>query len=110
VAILIPDLITPDYGVIRLTAGGVQVADILPLIGQQVGRPVVDRTGLTEIYDVEVKFARALTLANPSNTGPTENAPAIFEALQQQAGLKLTDTRLTVEVLVVEGATHPTEN
>lgn len=111
VAILIPDLLTPDYGVLRLTAGGVRIADILPLIGRHVGRPVVDRTGLTEVYDVEVRFSRAaLSAATPTNAAPTENAPAIFEALQQQAGLKLTDTRLTVEVLVVEGATHPTEN
>jgi uncharacterized protein (TIGR03435 family) len=110
VATLMPDLLTPDYRVMRLTAGGVRIADILTLIGRQVGRPVVDRTGLTEVYDVEVKFSPSLTVATSSNTGPTENAPAIFEALQQQAGLRLNDTRLTVEVLVVEGATRPTEN
>jgi uncharacterized protein (TIGR03435 family) len=110
VAILIPDLLTPDYSALRLTAGGAKIADLLVLIGRQVGRPVVDRTGLMGVYDVEVKFAAPRTVATTTNAGPTDNAPAIFEALQEQAGLKLNDSRLTVEVLAIERAIRATEN
>ena len=110
VAVLIPDLLTPDYNTLRLTAGSVKVADILVLIGRQVGRPVVDRTGLTGVYDVEVRFAAPRTVATTADAGPTDNAPAIFQALQEQAGLKLNDTRLTVEVMAIENAIRATEN
>jgi uncharacterized protein (TIGR03435 family) len=41
-----------------------------------------------------------------------ENAPSppLFEALEQQLGLKLEATRGAVDALVVDGVTRPSEN
>jgi len=72
-----------------------------------VGRPVVDRTGLTGTYDFYVRFAAAgLGAASPDTT----NLPSIFTALQEQLGLKLEAARGPVEMLVIDSVERPTPN
>jgi uncharacterized protein (TIGR03435 family) len=82
------------------------VTNMLSLPITTLGRPVVDKTGLTGEwdFDLEVSFAPP----NP-NAGDT-SAPSLFVALQEQLGLKLEPTRTTVKVLVVDAASRPTEN
>jgi uncharacterized protein (TIGR03435 family) len=72
-----------------------------------VGRPVVDRTGLTGTYDFYVRFAAAgLGAASPDTT----NLPSIFTALQEQLGLKLEAARGPVEMFVIDSVERPTPN
>ena len=72
-----------------------------------VGRPVVDRTGLTGTYDFYVRFAAAgLDAASPNAT----NQPSIFTALQEQLGLRLEAARGPVEMLVIDSVERPTPN
>jgi len=87
-----------------------QLASILSVV---VGRPVVDKTGLAERYDMELKFTpEALTPgAEPSALPePTDGAPSLFTALQEQLGLKLETSTDTVDVLVITHLERPTEN
>jgi uncharacterized protein (TIGR03435 family) len=63
-------------------------------------RPVVDRTGLSEKYLVQLEWA-----ANDKSDGPS-----IFTAVQEQLGLKLDTEKAPVEVMVVDQATRPSEN
>jgi uncharacterized protein (TIGR03435 family) len=65
-----------------------------------IGRPVLDRTGLTGLYDFSFEFA----------TGPNSTAPSIFTALEQELGLKLESRREPVEMLVVDHVERPSEN
>jgi uncharacterized protein (TIGR03435 family) len=94
-----------------ITGGARTVAalvDALQLPGglqELVGRPVVDRTGLTGTYDFYVRFASAgLGAAFPD----TSNLPSIFTALQEQLGLKLESARGSVEMLVIDSVERPT--
>jgi uncharacterized protein (TIGR03435 family) len=82
------------------------VANMLSAQVTNLGRPVVDRTGLAGEwdFDLEVSFAPP----NPNATDTT--APSLFVALQEQLGLKLEPGRATVNVLVVDKAQAPTEN
>jgi uncharacterized protein (TIGR03435 family) len=57
------------------------------------GRFVVDKTGLTGGYDMELKWS-------PDDS----DGPSLFTALQEQLGLKLVPERGPVNVLVVDGA------
>ena len=91
----------------RILLVGIPVAQLAPLISLVVQRPVVDRTGIEGLYDVELTFTPEAPigsdLANPG-------APSLFTALQEQLGLKLDAEREIVDVLVIEKIERPTEN
>ncbi len=69
-------------------------------------RPVVDKTGLSQYFDVTLEWASDLGGAANSDT----NLPSIFTALQEQLGLKLEAAKEPTEMLVIERAEKPTEN
>ena len=78
-------------------------AGILELMG--VGKPVLDQTNLTGRYDFTLTWTPDSLRATP-----TDEAPGLFTALQEQLGLKLEPTRAPAEVLVIDAATKPTQN
>jgi uncharacterized protein (TIGR03435 family) len=75
-------------------------------------RMVVDRTGLTGRYDIDVEFAPEFRPAPPPGApdiaAPASDGPFLFTAIQEQLGLKLESARGPVEVLVVDHAERPT--
>jgi uncharacterized protein (TIGR03435 family) len=90
--------------------GDTTLAALAPLLRSMAGRPVVDKTGLTGSYRVDFQFSRAsLEPAGPDAPAPGD-APSIFTAVQEQLGLKLESTRISVEVLVIDRIDRPTEN
>jgi len=79
----------------------------------EIGRPVLDRTGLEGGYYLALQFAieRPLAASAGTDNAPPEPAgPSIFAALQQQLGLKLKPTKGPVESIVIEHIERPTEN
>ncbi len=79
-------------------------------------RPVVDQTGLTGRYDLTVTFTMDDSLFNghpPSFPKPEEGveaAPNLFDAIQQQLGLKLTAEKTQVDVLAIDHLEKPSDN
>jgi uncharacterized protein (TIGR03435 family) len=66
-------------------------------------RTVVDKTGLKGTYDFDLYFD---PVQIPDSPGPT-----IFDAVQQQLGLRLEDTKNPLEtIVVVSGNSTPVEN
>ena len=65
-------------------------------------RPVVDKTGLTETYELGFPIKEYV--------GQEKPPPSIFAELQRQLGLKLTATKDPTEILVVDHAAKPTPN
>jgi len=85
----------------------------------QLGSQVVDATGLTGVYDYTMRWlasppGAALRASAPGDPAvpPTDpDGPDLFEALQQQLGLKLEPRKGPVEMLVVDRAEkNPAEN
>jgi uncharacterized protein (TIGR03435 family) len=81
------------------------------------GRPVIDKTGLTGLYDFTLKYSPELgRVAGPLGfLGPgapaavtDPDAPSLFAALQEQLGLKLEHARGPVEVVVIDKLEKPT--
>ena len=73
-------------------------------LGVITRRPVVDRTGLTGEYVVDLEFAR-------DDAAPGESsAPSLFTAVQEQLGLKLEPAKVPADVIVVDRAERPSEN
>jgi uncharacterized protein (TIGR03435 family) len=86
-----------------------------------VDRPVIDKTGLTGLFDVHLEFAPDDAMSGPGpvllngvdrpgvpSTDPT--GPSIFTALQEQLGLKLSPAKGPVEVIVIDRAEKPSAN
>lgn len=80
------------------------------------GRQVIDKTGLKGVYDFELRFSRgqdpAQTDSSAENTTPASeiSAPSIFDALQEQLGLKLEPQKLSTPVLVIDDVERPSDN
>ena len=62
----------------------------------QLGRPVLDRTGLTGVYDFMLEWMP------DSIAGADTSAPSLFTAVQEQLGLRLEAQKGPVEILVVD--------
>lgn len=56
----------------------------------EIGRPVVDKTGLNGLFEFRLDYA----------VRPDEDKPSIFTALQEQLGLRLEPTKTTTEFVV----------
>ncbi len=73
-----------------------------------VGRPVIDRTGLTGRWDIELEYSITTT---PSTAADQANAPtSVFTAVQEQLGLRLESQKEKLEVLVIDQIELPTAN
>jgi uncharacterized protein (TIGR03435 family) len=85
-----------------LTGKGVSMAGLALLLAPIAGRPVVDRTGLTGVFDFQLRYA-----ADPVRES---KFPSLFTAVQEQLGLKLESTRAPIAVVVIDHVERPTEN
>jgi uncharacterized protein (TIGR03435 family) len=97
-----PLLIAP--GIIR--AENMTMADWVKSLAltPQLNRTVIDRTGLTGGFDIQIGGP------DGERPGPTELLPPIKPPLENQLGLTLRDAEAAVEVVVVEQVERPTEN
>jgi len=100
--------VTPAPGRIWGQRGRIsQLADRLATI---LGRPVVDRTGLTGLYDIELTYTPDPSMAQqlpPGAPGSDVPGPSIFTAMQEQLGLKLEPSEAPVDVLVIDHVEKP---
>jgi uncharacterized protein (TIGR03435 family) len=94
------------------------IAQLVPTLSDLTGRPVIDKTGLTGLYDFTLTFAyegRMPGLMGPLGVPPgapaptiDPDAPSLSAALQEQLGLKLEGARGPVEVVVIDKFEKPT--
>lgn len=76
-------------------------------------RPVVDKTGITGRFDFQLTFTPDESEFNghpPSLPPQTNSSPGLFEAIQQQLGLKLTAEKIAADVLVIDHVEKPSAN
>jgi uncharacterized protein (TIGR03435 family) len=104
-------------GLLRATAQS--AASLARLLSTQAGRQVIDKTGLTGLYDIELRFAPSQPMQLPPGAtlppGMTlpeadPNAPSIFTAVQEQLGLKLESSKAPLDSIVVDHVEKPTAN
>jgi uncharacterized protein (TIGR03435 family) len=83
------------------------------VLSNALGRPVIDKTGLTAYYDFKLEWAPDEGVPAPNGTreiGGDRIGPTLFTAIQEQLGLKLESTKGPVEVLVIDHAEKPDAN
>jgi uncharacterized protein (TIGR03435 family) len=98
----------------RITGGGLLMSQFAMSLSQSVQRIVVDRTGLTGYFDIDLKWTPQLMSQGGTPPGalplpPVDpSGPSIFTAVQEQLGLKLEPTKSSVDVLVIDHVEPPT--
>jgi uncharacterized protein (TIGR03435 family) len=94
-----PAYILPD----GLRAANLPMRALAGMLESPVGRRVVDKTGITGSYEINLKFA-------PTGAADSQY-PSIFTAVQEQLGLKLEPQKVPVEMLVIDHLEKmPSEN
>ena len=71
-----------------------------------VNRPVIDRTGLTGNFDLDLSYTPDSPVRGAVPV--PSDGPSIFTALQEQLGLKLDARKGPVDVFVIDRAERPT--
>jgi uncharacterized protein (TIGR03435 family) len=71
-----------------------------------VNRPVLNRTGLTGVYDIRLEATPESRL----NVDPQPEDIDIFQAVQDQLGLRLVAGKAMIDLLVVEQVEKPSGN
>lgn len=118
----------------RIVANVQPISGLADMLGNQLGVPVVDKTGLSGTFDYTLYFSRDSVpgpagLAGlppppppppgvgpgpgqgPAPSGDEAEAPSLFAAVQDQLGLKLDKKRGPLDLLVIDHAEKvPTEN
>jgi uncharacterized protein (TIGR03435 family) len=106
-----PGVVYPQS--ITLPGRNATVDDLARLLQRAIlDRPVVDQTGLTGHYDFDLTWAPDETQFGGDVPRAANDAPPLplFEAIQQQLGLKLEATHGAVAAMVVDALQRPTEN
>ncbi len=93
-----------------LSGGARTIEDIAGSLEAMVDRPVVNKTGLTGVYDVDLQWARTDLHAGDTAPASTADAPSLFTAVEEQLGLKLIPHKEKFDVLVVDDVQPPTPN
>ena len=103
----------PGIYSMTLMLEGATMARLAGLLQNEVRRAIVDKTGLTGTFDVELEFApqgpRPAGLP-PGPAPPPSDGPPLLTAIQEQLGLRLESSRGPVPVLIIERAELPTSD
>lgn len=102
----------------RLTLSAAPVPVMTQFLSPAVNRVVIDRTGLSGNFDVDLTWTPERLPARAPGTPPDQairvngveidpNGPSIFTAVREQLGLKLESAKGPVEVLAIDHVEQP---
>jgi uncharacterized protein (TIGR03435 family) len=77
------------------------------VLGRQTDLPVVNRTGLSGIFNLKLRWTPERKSARPAGSA---DEVSLFTALQDQLGLRLRSEKVPIESVVIDRAEKPTEN
>ncbi len=91
----------------NMTGTAIPLSAFAGFLSDQVGRTVMDKTGLEGTYDFTLKWSPDELAEAAKETGIIDRPPEIYTALQEQLGLKLVSGKGSSEVLVVDSVEQP---
>jgi uncharacterized protein (TIGR03435 family) len=102
-----------------ISAGGITMTRLAEMLSGNVGRTVIDRTGLAGNYEIDLTYTPDQGQGGPP-PGPLPpgvqlpnidpNGPSLVTAIQEQLGLKLDAIRGPVVVTMIDSIQRPTED
>jgi uncharacterized protein (TIGR03435 family) len=89
----------------KIVLHGSSVSGLASILSSQgLSHAVVDKTGLTDMYDITLRWS-------PDDIGSSDaSLPSLFTALQEQLGLKLEYEKNPVDIIVIDHIGKPSEN
>ena len=106
-----------------VTATNTKLPFMLQFLSRQLGRTIIDQTGLTGNYDFKLQWNQERPSGLPPGAAPgfappgaapaspdADAGPSIFTALEEQLGLKLESSKGPVNVLVIDHIEKPSAN
>ncbi len=111
----LPSLIFRGPGTNLFVTNGTMEQFTNLLQNRVLDRPVVDQTGLSEKYDFSLKWTpdqgQFPEFDGTPPAAPDPDAPPdLFTAIQQQLGLKLSSTKTSADVIIIDRVEKPSEN
>jgi uncharacterized protein (TIGR03435 family) len=107
----------PAPGGLKLQINNGTLDDLTDFLQSAVlDRPVVNQTGIPGRFDIGVTFMpddsqfKGHPPKLPAETDTTDTAPNLFEAVQQQLGLKLAAEKAAVDVIIIDHVEKPSPN
>jgi uncharacterized protein (TIGR03435 family) len=104
----------------QISANGAPISLLIQQLSNQLGRTVIDKTGLQGLYDIELQWTPEPGQGGggfpggppvpDAIAGADSSGPTIYTALQEKLGLKLESQKGPVEILVIDSVSKPTEN
>jgi len=103
-------------------AQGGTIRGLMQALSMQVGRTIIDKTGLTGNYDFSLKWTPDMgggpMMRGPGGgapgadnaSAPDTSGPSLFTAIQEQLGLKLESQKGPVDVIVIDHIEQPSPN
>jgi len=96
----------------QITARASPVSNLTETLSQLLGRPVLDKTGLTGVYDFTLEWTpdEAHVRSDENAVSADSNVPSLAGALGEQLGLRLSGQRGPAQILVVDHAEKASVN
>lgn len=102
-----------EFGPGRLTGEAIPITEFVNLLSSPLDRQVINRTGLTGRFDIDLRYAPGsgkASLTDDDQAPQDSSAPTLFTAVQQQLGLKLESTKAPIDILVIDRVERPDAN
>jgi uncharacterized protein (TIGR03435 family) len=100
-----------------MTGGATTIHEFAGPLEAILDKPVVDKTGLTGAYDIDLQWDpagmyvdRPSTASYAPSSAEAPSAPSIFTAVEEQLGLKLVPSKEKLTVFVVDQIKPPDPN
>lgn len=94
-----------------LAAHHISMKEVADRISQEIGRPVVDATGLKGRYEIRMDVTPYVTRSAGGGEGQLDMMSILFTGFQDLLGLKLESRKDNVQILIVDHVEKsPTEN
>lgn len=99
--------------------GVISMRQLTAMLGTEVGRPMIDKTGMDGYHDIDFTWNRPyVPPVLPGQSAPGEastpegsKTETLFPALEKQLGLRAESARLDVDVLTIDSVERvPTDN
>jgi uncharacterized protein (TIGR03435 family) len=96
----------------QMLAENVTMSSLAEVLGEQVSRPVIDKTGLAGSYGFSLEGTRGEegAEANSDREPSIDQRPSIFTAIQEQLGLRLESARGPLLNIAIQRIERPSEN